>query len=769
MKIEQTGPSSLAGTVTSIGTIDSVTASANGAVDSSGALIMQSASATVPGLVNTTTQSFAGNKTFTGTVGASNLSGTNTGDQTISLTGDVTGSGTGSFATTVAKVAGTTVSGTTGTTNVVFSSAPTLSNPVVGTQSTTDNSTKAASTAYVTTAIANAVAGVNPAVAVQAATVSTDLGYTFLSVGAGIGSTLTGTVNTALTIDGYTFTAVGQRLLVKNQTTGAQNGVYYVTQVQTGILAVILTRALDFDTASDINNTGAIPVVNGTVNTTTQWVVTSTVNTVDTDTITFTKFTRNPADYLLVSNNLSDVGTKATAFNNVSPVTSTGDIIVGNGTNSNTRLAVGTQYQSLQASATTVVYGAVNLAQAAAVTGVLPNANTTAASANTASAIVARDGSGNFTAGTVTAALSGNATTATTATNATNTAITDDTSTNATMYPTWVTANTGNLPQKTTSTKLTYNPSTGALGTTTFVGAVTGTASGNTTYSANNHGVVVSGSSTTMTVIAPDSSTTKVLTSGGSSADPSWQAVAPSAYSVSAVKTTTYSILTTDSLVLVDGTSAFTATLPTAVGVTGKVYIIKRVDQTLANAVTIATTSSQTIDGVTTRKLMTQYEQFTVVSDGTNWQTIDHSYPSSYIAYTPTGAWSTNTTYTGAWKRVGDSAIFQMKLALAGAPTNAALTVNLPTGLTIDTTKLYSPATTARGVLGQVGFDQAGTAVYYGFVTYSSTSAFYITASTASSTYTFGTGLSSTIPFTYANGDSVNINTMPLPITNWEA
>jgi hypothetical protein len=47
------------------------------------------------------------------------------------------------------------------------------------------------------------------------------------------------------------------------------------------------------------------------------------------------------------------------------------------------------------------------------VTGILPNANTTATSANTASTIVARDASGNFSAGTITAALSGNATTAT--------------------------------------------------------------------------------------------------------------------------------------------------------------------------------------------------------------------------------------------------------------------------------------------------------------------------------------------------------------------
>lgn len=38
-----------------------------------------------------------------GTITGSNLTGTNTGDQTITLTGDVTGSGTGSFAATIAN------------------------------------------------------------------------------------------------------------------------------------------------------------------------------------------------------------------------------------------------------------------------------------------------------------------------------------------------------------------------------------------------------------------------------------------------------------------------------------------------------------------------------------------------------------------------------------------------------------------------------------------------------------------------------------------
>ncbi len=39
--------------------------------------------------------------------------------------------------------------------------------------------------------------------------------------------------------------------------------------------------------------------------------------------------------------------------------------------------------------------------------------------------------------------------------------VADDTTTNATMYPTWVTAATGNLPIKVSSTKMTFNPSTG--------------------------------------------------------------------------------------------------------------------------------------------------------------------------------------------------------------------------------------------------------------------------------------------------------------------
>jgi hypothetical protein len=167
--------------------------------------------------------------------------------------------------------------------------------PTAPTASAGTNTTQLATTAYTTTAINNAIAGVNPAVAVQAATTqaSDTSGLTYLNGASGIGATFTGSVNTAFTVDGFTFTALNQRVLIKNDTqspSGAFNGIYYVTQLQTGILPPILTRALDYDQPSDMNNTGAIPVVNGTVNAATSWLLTSAVATVGTDPLTYTKF-----------------------------------------------------------------------------------------------------------------------------------------------------------------------------------------------------------------------------------------------------------------------------------------------------------------------------------------------------------------------------------------------------------------------------------------------------------------------------------------------
>lgn len=82
--------------VSGSGTVTSVAATGNNGITVSGSPITTSGTLTF-GLGNITPTSVAA----TGTVTGSNLSGTNTGDQTITLTGDVTGSGTGSFAATL--------------------------------------------------------------------------------------------------------------------------------------------------------------------------------------------------------------------------------------------------------------------------------------------------------------------------------------------------------------------------------------------------------------------------------------------------------------------------------------------------------------------------------------------------------------------------------------------------------------------------------------------------------------------------------------------
>lgn len=87
-------------------------------------------------------------------------------------------------------------------------------------------------------------------------------------------------------------------------------------------------------------------------------------------------------------------------------------------------------------------------------------------------------------------------------------------------------------------------------------------------------------------------------------------------------KTAAYTATSSDNVIAGNATSgAFTVTLPTAVGIAGRMYTVKKVDAS-ANAVTVGTTSSQTIDGVTTKALSAQWNSVTVISDGANWLVI---------------------------------------------------------------------------------------------------------------------------------------------------
>jgi hypothetical protein len=92
-------------------------------------------------------------------------------------------------------------------------------------------------------------------------------------------------------------------------------------------------------------------------------------------------------------------------------------------------------------------------------------------------------------------------------------------------------------------------------------------------------------------------------------------------------KTANYTATASDNVLLVSAASGnVTITLPTAVGISGRSYTIKRTDSTTSNTVTVATTASQTIDGATTyTSLWAQYTYLQVISDGANWWIVDTS------------------------------------------------------------------------------------------------------------------------------------------------
>ncbi len=94
-------------------------------------------------------------------------------------------------------------------------------------------------------------------------------------------------------------------------------------------------------------------------------------------------------------------------------------------------------------------------------------------------------------------------------------------------------------------------------------------------------------------------------------------------------KVTTVTVNTTldDTYSLVvcnNGSAARTITLPTAVGITGRIYTIKREASSTANV-----TISGTIDGATNLILAKAGEAATVFSNGTEWKTLNNYNSSS--------------------------------------------------------------------------------------------------------------------------------------------
>lgn len=315
--------------------------------------------------------------------------------------------------TSYGAITATSVAMTTGT----ITTAPTTNTDIVNKQ------------------YADAIAsGIHFHEAVELATTAALPANTYNNGTSGVGATLTANANGALSVDS-TLTVVNNRVLVKNEVTQANNGVYTVTQVGSAGTPYILTRATDFDTAGSgvdqIDEGDFFLVTGGVANVNTAWVQqTPPPIVVGTTALVFQQFAA-PITYTAGTGlnesptytfNIANIGTAGTygsasavpvfvtnAQGQVTSVTNTNIAINGSAVTGNISGSAGSVANALTLGTylTGTSYNG----------GTAVTATVDATSANTASKVVARDASGDFSAGTITAALTGNATTATTATN----------------------------------------------------------------------------------------------------------------------------------------------------------------------------------------------------------------------------------------------------------------------------------------------------------------------------------------------------------------
>lgn len=364
---------------------------------------------------------------------------------------------------------------------------------------------------------------------------------------AGVGATLTNSgAQAALSVDGVAL-ATNDRVLVWQQTTGLQNGVYVVTAVGSGSTNWVLTRSSDTNTSSegDPNSLGGgdyFFVQSGTTQGFFAFICTNTSTiTFGTTAITFNEFSQVPvytgtAPVNVSGQTISLSGAVAATNGGTGTTTvTTGDLLYGSGTNTWGKLAAGAGYKSLvmNAGGTNVEWNAVALNQSGAVSGTLPIAHggteiTTytlgdiiyssatntlaklAGNTTTTKTFLVQTGAGGGVSaapswGTIAAAdVSGLAASATTdTTNAAN-------------------ITSGTLPVARLNGSYTGITGVGTLAAGTWNGSVIAAAYGGTGQSSYAQGdLLYAASSTTIGRLA-DVATGNALISGGVGADPSW-------------------------------------------------------------------------------------------------------------------------------------------------------------------------------------------------------------------------------------------------------
>lgn len=217
---------------------------------------------------------------------------------------------------------------------------------------------------------------------------------------------------------------------------------------------------------------------------------------------------------------------------------------------------------------------------------------------------------------------------------------------------------------------------------------------------------------------------------------------------------------TTDHIILLDATGgAFTATLPTAASVAGKTYILKKIGTDL-NIVTIATTSSQTIDGVVGTALHTPNETLEVFSNGSNWIVLSRKTAFALSAQAWADSWA-NATASVELFRQGNRIFISGLASVTGAgATNYDVTIPAA----------YTAA--ASYTFGTAEYLNVGPASLYDLsVTTAVLGTSVLSSTTNLRVFSVSTGLATinaTAPFTWASGDKIKFEASWI-VSGWNA
>ena len=207
------------------------------------------------------------NSNLSGSAGISNANlanpTTTLGSSTLTLGATTTDiAGLTSLVVDSITINGSTLSTTAGNTDIVFSPH--------GTGTVTVPSGYEDRAGFTTNSLANkayvdqVAQGLDAKPSARAATTA-NISGTYSNGTAGVGATITAGSNGAIVLDGVS-PSVGDRILVKDQTAAAQNGIYTVTTQGDGSTAFVLTRATPEDQPAELSGGSFIFVEEGTAN-----------------------------------------------------------------------------------------------------------------------------------------------------------------------------------------------------------------------------------------------------------------------------------------------------------------------------------------------------------------------------------------------------------------------------------------------------------------------------------------------------------------------